>query len=161
MTLPKMATWPPLCVKCGTPEAIGPRVQKYVWVPPWTNLLLLVGLLPAVIVQMILTKRATITHAVCGPCNSRWTQARAAWIASLLIPVVGGFSVLFAGIAIDSGWVMAIGGLLFFPGLLILPISAHFALVKPGTVRVTFMDDKEIRLQGIAPAVGETFRTGW
>jgi hypothetical protein len=161
VTLPKLAMWPPLCVKCGTPAGIGPRVQKYAWVPPWTNLLLLIGLLPAVIIQMILTKRATITHAVCGPCNARWTQARMAWVASLMIPLVGGIAVAIAGAAANSGWLMALGGLLVFPGILILPLTAYFALVKPGTVRVTFMDDREIRLQGIAPAVGEAFRTGW
>lgn len=161
VTLPKLAMWPPLCVKCGTPADIRPRVQKYAWVTPWTYLLFCVGLLPAIIVQAILTKRATITHAVCGPCNDRWSKARAAWMASLLVPLLGGLVVFIAGASADSGWIMALGGLLFFPGILALPLTVHFALLKPGTVQVTFMNDREIRLRGIAPAVCEAFRTGW
>ena len=161
VTLPKLAMWPPLCVKCGTPADIRPRLVRYAWVPPWTNLLIFVGLLPALIVQMILTKRATITHAVCGPCNSRWTKARAAWVASLLVPVFGGLLVALVGGAANAGWIMVLGGLLFFPGILILPITAHFAFVKPDTVQVRFMDDRDIRLRGISQPVCEAFRAGW
>src|SRR5271166_3011092 len=77
VTVAKGYAFPPLCVKCGTPgEQLRTRSQKFAWFPAWTYFLLLAGLLPLIIVQMVLTKRAHLLLPVCAPCNSRWTTAR-------------------------------------------------------------------------------------
>jgi hypothetical protein len=159
VTLSKLAWWPPCCVKCGTTADLGPRVQKYVWVPPWTYLLIPLGLLPAALVQMMLTKRAALTHGICAPCNTRWKMARVAWVASLLVPLLGGILGFIAGAAADSGALMAAAGLLFFPGIAIFPTLAHFLLVRPRTLRAAFIDDHVIKVAGVSAAALEMLRS--
>jgi hypothetical protein len=158
ITVSKMAWWPACCVKCGATTPLKGRSQLFAYVPPWTYALLPLGLLPAAIVQMALTKRATITLPVCPTCDGRWSAATLAWRLSLLGPVLLGFGGLIVGASLDSGALMAIGGLLFFPGILIFPLLAHFLLVKPRTLRVLFMDDQVIKLAGVAPASLALFR---
>jgi hypothetical protein len=153
ITLSKFAQWPQACVKCGTQAGLVPRVQKYAWFPQWTYALLFLGLIPAAIIQAILTKRAQITHAVCAPCGSKWTMARVMYVLSLLGPVFGGIAIMMLGVAANTGAVVAIGGLLLFPGILIFPTIVHFAMVRPNTLRATFMDDHTISLAGVSPAV--------
>jgi hypothetical protein len=158
VTLSKLAWWPPCCVKCGTTEGLGPRVQKYVWVPPWTYLLIPLGLLPAALVQMVLTKRAALTHGICAPCNARWRTARVAWVASLLFPLLGGFLGLLAGASANSGAAMAAAGLLFFPGILVFPTLVQFLLVRPRTLRAAFIDDHVIKVVGVSARALEMLR---
>jgi hypothetical protein len=154
VTISKFAWWPACCVKCGAMAGLQPRVQKYAWVPPWTYLIVPLGLLPAAIVQLVLTKRAALTHPVCAACNGRWTMANVGWRLSLLGPLFGGIGVVIAGASANSNALMALGGLLFFPGILIFPILAHFLLVRPRTLRALFIDDNVIKLAGVsAPAL--------
>jgi hypothetical protein len=158
VTLSKLAWWPPCCVKCGTTEGLGPRVQKYAWVPPWTYLLIPLGLLPAALVQMMLTKRAALTHGICAPCNARWKIARVGGVASLLVPLLGGFLGLLAGAAASSGVAMAAAGLLLFPGIVVFPTLAHFLLVRRRTLRAVFIDDHVIKVAGVSASALEMLR---
>lgn len=160
VTLSKFAWWPACCVKCGAMTGLQPRVQNYGWVPPWAYLLLPLGLLPALIVLLAFTKRAALTHPVCAPCNARWTAANAAKRASLLVPIFGSIAGLLAGGWLGSTAVMVLAGLLFFPGILVFPLLAHFLLVRPRTLRALFIDDHVVKLAGVSPAALDLLRGG-
>jgi len=152
VTIAKSYALPPLCVKCALPGDLRARWQAFAWFPSWTYFLLLLGLLPLVIVQMVLTKRARLALPLCGSCNSRWTTARVVRSLAFLVPIVVGLGLAFAGLATDHGLVAAFGVLLFFPGILVvIPIDLIF--VRPRILRAVFIDDHVVTLRGVSPQV--------
>ncbi|HEX3345883.1 MAG TPA: hypothetical protein VHS09_14965 [Polyangiaceae bacterium] len=155
----KAYTFPACCVKCGATGTLGARAQKFAWFPSWTYLLLLTGLLPMVICQLVLTKRAQFLLPLCGPCRSRWTMARVLRSLAILGPLLGGLGLAILGAASDTGWLAAAGLLLFFAGVLVvLPID--LVLVRRRTVRAVFIDDRMATLKGIAPQVLDALARG-
>jgi hypothetical protein len=154
VTLAKTHAFPPLCVKCGGADALGHRTQLFTWFPSWTYLLLFVGLLPAVIVQTILTKRAKLDLPICRVCGSEWKTARLVRTLAFVIPIVVGLGLAFVGSVQDSGPLTILGFLLFFPGILVV-IPIDLILVRRRTVRATFVDDRVVTLKGISPVVLE------
>jgi hypothetical protein len=62
---------PRICMRCGA-EADAERRRDLTWYPPWVNLLVLIGVLPAAIVAMILTKRMTVYAPVCANHKNHW-----------------------------------------------------------------------------------------
>jgi hypothetical protein len=163
LTIPKMGQgFPYLCAKCGVahgPQSpLQPRIQNYRWVPPWTSLLIFVGLLPALIVQAIMTKTATVQLFICAPCNSRWKQAKLVWALSLLVPLVVFVALVYVGIATNNGGLVLGGILALLLLLVIVPAIIHFVLVVPRIVRTDFIDDYVITLRGVSPAVLAAFQ---
>jgi hypothetical protein len=159
ITFAKTLPLPPLCMKCATATDLRGRTQPFAWFPSWTYLLLFLGLLPMMIVQMVVTKRATLLLPLCAPCNSRWTTARVVRTLAILVPVVGGLGLALAGVSVDSGIVAVAGGLLFFPGiLLVIPIELLF--LRPRILRPVFIDDHVVTLRGVAPRVMDVMARG-
>jgi hypothetical protein len=159
LTIGKMYALPPLCVKCATPGPLFGRAQAFAWYPAWTYAFLLLGLLPAVIAQLILTKRATLNLPVCAPCNSRWRTARLLRTLALVVPIVGGLALAMIGAVTDTTLLMPIGFLLVFPGILaVIPID--LLLVRRRTLRARFIDDDVVTLEGVAPQMLEVIQRG-
>ncbi|HEY3816958.1 MAG TPA: hypothetical protein VGL81_07305 [Polyangiaceae bacterium] len=154
VTVGKSYAFPPLCVKCGATGNLRTRSQRFAWFPKWTYFLLLAGLLPLIIVQMVMTKRAHFLLPVCAPCGSRWTTARVLRSMAIIGPVVAGLGLAVLGLSNDWGWLIATGVLLFFPGILVV-IPIDLILVRRRTVRSVFIDDRVATLKGIAPQVLE------
>ncbi|MGD0526529.1 MAG: hypothetical protein ABSE49_15380 [Polyangiaceae bacterium] len=152
VTIPKIYAFPPLCVKCGATGELRGRSQRFAWFPAWTYFLLLAGLLPLVIVQMIMTKRAHLLLPLCAPCSSKWTTARVLRSLAIIGPVLVGLGLMFVGVANDWGAVIAIGFLVFFPGILVV-IPIDLLLVRRRTLRAVFIDDRVVTLKGVAPPV--------
>ena len=62
---------PPVCMKCGErTEDVQPK--KFSWVPEWTVVLILAGLLPYFIVSLALTKKMTILAPMCDAHRGHW-----------------------------------------------------------------------------------------
>jgi hypothetical protein len=159
VTIAKAYALPPLCVKCGTTADLRTRNQAFAWFPAWTYLLLFLGLLPMVLVQMAVTKRANLVLPICAPCNSRWTTGRVLRTLSIVIPVLGGLAVAIAGAVNDSVSVMLAGFLLIFPGVLAV-IPVELLVQRPRILRATFVDDYFVTLKGFSPQVLEVMRRG-
>jgi hypothetical protein len=155
LIISKIAPLPALCVKCGTTSDLRGRVQKFAWVPQWTYVIILFGLLPAIIIQAILTKRATFNLPICGACNARWTNARLVNVLGILGSIIGGLLLLGIGLANDIPALSVIGGILFFPGFLIIAIVTNITLVKKHTLRAVLIDDHFATLTGLPPNVLE------
>jgi hypothetical protein len=159
LTIGKMYALPALCVKCATPGPLYGRAQAFGWFPAWTYFFFLLGPLPAIIVQLIVTKRATLNLPVCAPCNARWRTARVLRTLAIVGPVVGGLGLAMIGAATDSSLLMGIGFLLVFPGILaIIPVDLLF--VRPRTLRPKFIDDHVVTLEGVAPQMLEVLSRG-
>jgi hypothetical protein len=159
VTIAKTYALPPLCVKCGTRDDLRTRAQPFAWFPAWTYFLLLLGVLPLIIVQMVMTKRANLRLPVCAACHSRWTKARVLRSLAFIIPIVLGLGLLFMGIANQQGVVALIGFLLIFPGILAV-IPVDLLLVRPRILRAVFIDDRVVTLKGVAPQVLDVLRGG-
>jgi hypothetical protein len=157
VTIGKMYALPALCVKCATPGPLQGRVQTFAWFPSWTYAFLFLGLLPMIIVQAIVTKRATLNLPLCPTCNSRWSSARLVRTLTIVGTVVGGLGLATVGAVEDWLPVMGVGFLLVFPGILAL-IPVDLLLVRPRTLRPTFIDDHVVTLDGVAPQMLEVLQ---
>jgi hypothetical protein len=160
VTIAKSAPWPACCVKCGRTDGLLPRVHKHAWVTPWAYLALPLGVWPAGIVILAMTKRVTLIHAVCAPCNARWTWARVGWNASLLGPLLVGVALVLAGAEGNSNASLITGGLVVFPGVVVAALLAHFLLVRPRTLRTLFIDNQVIKVGGVSARALEMMRAG-
>jgi hypothetical protein len=159
VTIGKMYAFPALCVKCAAPGPLVGRAQAFAWFPSWTYAFFLLGPLPVIIAQAIVTKRATLNLPVCPSCNSRWRTARLLRTLAIVGPVVGGLGLAMIGAATDSLNLMWVGFLLIFPGILAV-IPVDLLLVRPRTLRPKFIDDHVVTLEGVAPHVLEVLQRG-
>jgi hypothetical protein len=166
LVVPKVGQqFPWLCMKCGAPHGpampLQTRAQSYRWVPPWTNWLILIGVVPALIVQSMYTKTAQMQFLLCAPCNAQWKQGRIAVALSVLVPfalcAIGvGIAVNTAGSA-SATWVFSSLGVLLF-GIVLVPGLVHFLYAAPRLIRTDYIDDYTIRLIGVHPAVLAAFQ---
>jgi hypothetical protein len=154
-----MYAFPALCVKCAAREPLYGRMQAFAWFPAWAYLFLFLGLLPALIAQALMTKRATLNLPVCPSCNSRWRTARLVRTLTIVGPVVGGLGLAMTGAATDSMVLLWFGLFLVFPGILAI-IPVDLLLVRPRTLRAKFIDDHVVTLDGVAPQVLEVLQRG-
>jgi hypothetical protein len=159
VTIAKPYALPPLCAKCGTTADLRTRKQAFAWFPAWTYALLILGLLPMVIVQTVMTKRAALALPICARCNARWTTGRVLRALAIVVPVFGGLALAIAGAVNDVGAVVLAGILLFFPGVLVV-IPLDFLFVRPRILRATFIDDYYVTLEGFSPQMLEAMRRG-
>jgi hypothetical protein len=157
LTMPKHWPLPGMCVKCGRHDSLMPRHQQFSWFPQWTYLLLLGGLLPAALVQMMLTKKAPFVLPVCAWCNSRWTAGRVLYVLSVLLPIVIGIATLFVAAAQMSSTLAILGGVILLPGMIVSVVAVQYLVLFPRIVRTTFIDDHVITLVGLSPDVLAVF----
>ena len=110
---------PDVCLVCGDDAADTVR-RDFRWHPAWMYVFLLVGLLPAVILLLLLSKRMAVDCPVCDRHRGHW------WKGNLLAAalVLGGFALLIGGLVLGGlatrpnqpmpAWVplVCVGGLL-------------------------------------------------
>lgn len=141
--------FPEVCARCGEPATTA-KWKTMAWYPPWVNILLLVGVLPAAIVMMILTKRASVKVPFCA--GHAWH-----WINRNLL--IAGTFVLFAAIGIISVVVatnvprdleqkimpvICIGDLVLLVTWLVIIVVAQTTAIRPKEIT-----DKEVVLAGV------------
>jgi hypothetical protein len=159
LRLPLAQPLPRLCVKCGRTDGLTVRLQRFRWVSPWVNLLIVAGLVPAIVLQMILTKRALLSLPICPSCDSRWSTAL---VASRLV-IYGPLALAVVGCVLGAttnwgGPIAAVTVLLLLPAWIIGPALVYFALMRPRSLRATRIDSYAITLAGLCPVVLEAAR---
>jgi hypothetical protein len=159
--VPRALTFPAVCVKCGTHEALRARRQNYTWVPPWTYLLLFVGVVPCAILQSIMMKRFAMVFPVCGPCDQRWKTARIWWPLSMLVPFFGGLGAAFLFGYADVGALVGLSLTIMFLGPFVAATLVHFLLVRRNTVTIAHADDFTVRLRGVAEPMKQALECQW
>lgn len=141
-----LAPLPGVCVKCGKRGDVLHKRQNFRWVPPWTNLLILVNVIVALVVQQIMTKRGQLALPLCPTCKSRWSTA------SLFL----GLSIAWIFIGLILGGVLlgnelaALGALTMLSAIA-APIAVGLGVVRPRTVRAKGIKDLVLTLGGVHP----------
>jgi hypothetical protein len=138
------SAFPPLCLKCGTPQGLEWRDQKYTYVPPWARLF-------GALIQVFVMKRSRSKVPVCQPCNQQWKKANLLlWLAILGGVVLWIFAGVGAGAAGEEagGTIGVVFGVLgfvvFFGGII------AFAIVRQKrVVSATRIDKQFTWLTGI------------
>lgn len=143
---------PPVCCKCGTREGLQARFATLVWINPLAWLGALGGLLPLAILIAFLQKRVQIHLPICARCNERWTYGTVfRWLSFLapflLAPIIGGFLGFFT----ESDEAFAIGILVGFVLLILMPLLTVKLVSEPRAVIAKRIDDHRALLKGVHP----------
>lgn len=134
--------FPPRCIKCNSPDNLKWKIRQLTWAPPYLYVVLLIGVIPALIILMLLQRKAKVQMAVCTVCRKKVRmRALIAWGIFLLSVV----SIVLA-IALDKG-VIAIAFPILFLGAIIYGIIAcrYFTVSNIDTKGV-------VTLKGLCPA---------
>src|SRR5205814_8987458 len=107
-------------------------VRKFSWYTSWVGLLIFVGLLPALIVAMILTKRMTVAVPFCHRHARHWSSRNLITVLGFLACV--GMFVL--GIVLydpkgQTGDVVLVGSLILFVAWLIALVAVSQTSIRP------------------------------
>jgi hypothetical protein len=132
---------PAVCMKCGSHEGIVRRKVVFQWRPVWARFLVfcIIGL----IILVVTTRRATLEIPLCASCNARWSAARNAGIAGVVVLVAA----LVAVRTTDQ----AARGLAALLALIVAFVVLSVAFVRPRVLPVQRIDDEEISLKGVHP----------
>lgn len=142
LLVPREATLPPRCVKCGVPTDMPLRKQKVHWYNPWLCLTILLSLWIFVILVLVLQKKGVVHFALCEEHvrKRRWMIA-IAWATSLF----GIAQMVIGGISLDvnnSAW-----GFLLLTGVLSLLVGLIVGIRGARTLQVKYIDKHVIWLK--------------
>jgi len=138
---------PDVCMACG--EASETHVKKnFRWYPSWVNLLIFVGLLPALIVMLVLTKQMSVEIPFCDR-HRRYFGMRVLWI---ILALAGFITVWLAASAIVAATaepqdVHNVPTFIAFTFVLSMIVSIiTIAIIQGKTIRPDEITDREITL---------------
>lgn len=143
---------PDVCMKCGEPATVSVR-RNFSWYPPWVLALALAGLLVAVIVAAVLTKKMLVEAPMCERHRKHWFN-RMLWtllsFAAIAVAGIGGIALLSAndnapGNNDLAGWVCG-GGALALISWLVLVVILQSTAIKPSLIT-----DRKITLVKVHP----------
>lgn len=150
LVMARQAQLPPLCVKTGLPAEQWLK-RNYTWCNPAWYLLMLIALLPALIVILVLTKRATIYVPITQEVrDQRRGKILLGWLVALLA-----LAMLIAGIVLisnENGF-----GVLLIMGFFIVLIVG--AIIGSRAAQVIFpkrINNQFVWFKGVNPDVLST-----
>lgn len=143
---------PPICCKCGTRDGLKARHQTITWINPLAWLGALGGLLPLALMIAFLQKRVQIMLPICMTCDKRWTIGTVLrWLSFLapfvIAPVLG----VVIGLFTQSDDAFAIGILVAFVLLILMPLLTVKLVSEPRAVIAKRIDDHRALLKGVHP----------
>jgi hypothetical protein len=142
LLVPREATLPSRCVKCGVATDSPLRRQKVYWYSPWLFLTLVFGgLLIFAVLVMILQKKGVVHFALCDQHASRrrWIIALA-WFLSL-----GGIAMFIGGFVLIDRMGDAFG-ILMLTGLVALLFGLIIGIAGARSLNVKYIDKHVIWL---------------
>lgn len=136
---------PARCVKCNQP-ALRPMKEKKLWWhhPAW-YLLILINIILYAVVAMVVRKKATVALGICEDHDQR--RRGLGYVAWTFFAV--GIALMWAGISIERGALIAIGALGMLAAIIVGIISARSAYP-------TKITKEEIHLKGCGAAFLES-----
>lgn len=153
--VPKMAQFPPVCLKCGASHDLVGRQHAMTWTPTWAKIVAAALVLVAtvlVVLPLLLRKQASFNVPLCRTCDRRWASAKKSYALSFLpglAVILGSFVIIIA-----ANLTPAIGVSLLLLGIVLfvaLPTTVHYVKVRPATLWARKMDDQYAQIVGIAP----------
>jgi len=141
---------PKVCMACGAPATVR-KSKKFAWHPPWVYALLLAGLLPALIVAAILTKRMTLTAPFCDRHKRYFFLRNDVLVISLILLLVLGCAGFYGSFVVqerpnsDLGFLYALAfGLTFLCWLIVAAVLGH------RSIRPSEITDRSITLVNVS-----------
>lgn len=134
----KFANLPNRCVKCNGAADAPPLTKNMQWYPPWTYLLLLLGVLPFILIALVMGKKASVTLPLCTVHRKQRSTAIAiGWLGSM-----GGLFLLFLAASMESGFLALLGFIAFFGAII-------YGIVKAPLVTPALINDTHVHLKGV------------
>jgi hypothetical protein len=134
---------PAVCMRCGSPATV--RVDKnFAWHPPWVWLLLPFGLIPALVLDYLLTKRVRASAPLCRRHKNHWEWYSAGIFFSFVIILIGA-GVVYVFLPKLSDQVMIAG----LAGALLLWLVTSLFLYR-GSIRAKEITDNNLTLTNVA-----------
>jgi hypothetical protein len=140
---------PDVCMRCGKDATVS-KWRNMSWYPPWVNILAVAALLPAAIVAMILTKKASVKAPFCDQHKGHWfNRSLLMWGTFFLFGGIG-FAVLLIGAGAakngrDSAMPFVCMGDLF----LVVAWLTIVVVIQSTAIRPKEITDEEIVLAGV------------
>ena len=131
---------PARCIKCGASAPLAAKPRKFYWHSPALYLLILLSILIYALVAVIVRKKVEVTLGLCAEHARRRTLG----IAGCLAGVVGGFVLLFVGLAQDSPPMLLASPVLVLVGIVCGLVFAR--LMTPARI-----DQDFARFNGCSP----------
>jgi hypothetical protein len=142
---------PAVCMKCGSREEITRREVVFSWSPAWVRYLVFCVI--GVLLRLLMRVRASLVVPLCSRCNARWSAARNASNASIVL--------LFAA-ALLAGPLLRQHPVGRFVGLFALAVVlfVHYAFVRPRVLPVRSIDENAIALESVSPEAAKEILEG-
>jgi uncharacterized membrane protein YecN with MAPEG domain len=141
---------PDACVRCGEETTRRSR-RTFTWVPAWTLLLMLLGLLPYYAVAAVLRKKCRVSVPICDRHKDHWLLRSIVALGSFVffIPAGIGLMILLVTLTEGTGWEpLSLLGC----GSGIFGWFAFIVLVNYAAIRAAGITDDAVKLTGVCPA---------
>jgi hypothetical protein len=146
---------PRICMRCGA-DANAEKHRHFTWYPPWVNLLLLIGVLPAAIVAMVLTKKMHVYAPMCANHKNHWLMRNLVIFGGLVAVIAFGLATTFI-VGVISGMTDSkqAGDAAFGIGcaasaVLLLVWLVCVIIAQNTAIRPTEITEKTITLRGVS-----------
>lgn len=148
LVLPKQASMPHVCVKCGVQHGLTERPTKLAYVPGYAYAMIVLGWAIGLIVMAVTRKTAQVSFPVCDTCNKRWSQGKLFFGLSFL-PAAFLYLLMFVFAGVDLPDAGAACMMLGTLALVVAPILVSFAITRPRSVVADKIDDHFVYLKGV------------
>jgi hypothetical protein len=150
LVIPRGASLPKVCLKCGARKKLATRDELFIRAPAALPLLLLLSPLTYAVGVVLFCSRARATVSLCPPCDAAWRDART---ARNLLSMVGIVMTVAIAVAVFNDMVPL--------GVVLTLVSAgatvwtlrRFVLAR--TLDVVAIDARELALRGVHSAAAQ------
>ncbi|MCA9645886.1 MAG: hypothetical protein H6718_27475 [Polyangiaceae bacterium] len=143
LVIDKTATFPKVCLKCGSKEVTSFQDHLFQYNPPYVFILIFLCTLPGLIAMLVLRKTAKMVIPLCSECDARWRSGKVMAMVGIGVLLLGILGPYFLGSPemLLLGFLVGIGAFL----------AIIFLKVNPAMLRARKIDDSRVTIIGIHP----------
>jgi ribosomal protein L40E len=144
------APLPAVCMKCGAHDDITRRDVVFSWTPAWVRFLVFCGV--GLFLRLLMRARASLVIPLCARCNARWSAARSATIAAVVLLVGALVAARVLGVStLARGLVL---------GAVAALVLVRLVFVRPRVLQVHHLDENAISFKGVNPEAAKEILEG-
>lgn len=147
---------PDVCARCGK-ETTRRTLRRFTWVPAWTLVLLLAGLLPYYVIAAVLRKTCRISVPICDSHQHHWLLRSLGALGSFVLFIPAGIvlTIVLTALTEGTGWEpMSMLGCVSG----IFGWFAFIVLVNYTAIRVSGITDDAVELTGVCLPFIDAYR---
>lgn len=135
------APLPAVCMKCGAHDGIVRRYVVFSWTPLWVRFLVFCGI--GLVLRLLMRVRASLVIPLCNACNARWSAARSATVAAIVLLVGALVAARLLGVTTAARAVVL--------GAVAIVVLVRVLFVRPRVLQVHSLDEEAIAFRGVSP----------